>query len=399
MVFTSCSLVVKSDIVGKDYTEDYKSGEINENVIAANTGFAFDIFKQLNSEDADKSIFISPLSISTALTMTYNGAETTTLEAMTKALGYEGMDREAVNEGYWNLLTHLDNLDKKIELNIANSIWIREGQAIEEIFLNRNKSTFDAQVDELDFSKDKSADIINDWISNATKGKIDKMIDPPIDPNIVMFLINAIYFKGGWKNPFNPEATFDGTFTSIDGTKRSIRMMYHYGDAEYMKNDSLRAVRLPYGNGSTSMIAILPNEDIDINTFIEGMTEEKLDSIRNSLEVTEKTTLQIPVFKLEYGIKLLNDSLMALGMEEAFGGGADFSGIRPGIAISQVLHKAVIEVNEKGSEASAVTVVAMDESAPEDPAIFIANRPFIFIISDDTTGTILFMGKLADIDG
>ncbi len=375
----------------------YDVARISQDVVEGSSQFAFDLFKKLNSEDEGKSIFISPLSISTALTMTYNGAQASTKEAMEKALGYKDIDRDIINESYSNLLNYLENADKKIELNIANSIWIRHGQEIKEDFLSNNESNFNAEIDTLDFSKGSAVSTINEWIDNATKGKINKMLEPPIDPNVIMYLINAIYFKGEWTKQFDPERTYDGTFKTFEGSEQTVKMMSLKGKALYTEGDDCKAVRLPYGSGKTSMYAILPNEDVSINEFIEGMTVEKWNDIRNRVAETDDVLLQIPRFKLEYGIKNLNDSLKYLGMGEAFSENADFSGIREGIYISRVLHKAVIEVNEEGSEAAAATVVEMAESAVMEPTTFIADRPFMFIITDDTTGSVLFMGKLLNV--
>lgn len=392
LTFTGCSQGAGTK--GKEYD----IAKISSSVVEGNSGFAFDIFKKLNGEDWDKSIFISPLSISTALTMTYNGAESTTKEAMGNVLGFKDIDRDRVNESYKNLLNYIENVDKKVELNVANSIWIREGQNIKEDFISRNKDNFNTQIDTLDFSRDSAANTINKWIDSATKGKIDKMLEPPISPNVIMYLINAIYFKGQWTKQFDSKRTFDGKFKSFDGSEQAVKMMNMKDKVEYTKGVDYKAVRLPYGSGKTSMYCLLPGDGIDINEFIKSMSLEKWADIRKNIKEVEDVILQIPRFKLEYGIKILNDSLKALGIEEAFSDRADFSGIREGINISRVLHKAVIEVNEEGSEAAAATVVEMKESAAMDPITFIANRPFVFIIADDTTGTILFMGKLLRIE-
>ncbi len=375
----------------------YDVARISQDVVEGSSQFAFDLFKKLNAEDKGKSIFISPLSISTALTMTYNGAETSTKEVMEKTLGFKDIDRDIINESYSNLLNYLENADKKIELNIANSIWIRHGQEVKENFLSNNESNFNAEIDTLDFSKDSAVSTINEWIDNATKGKINRMLEPPINPNVVMYLINAIYFKGEWSKQFNPERTYDSTFKTFEGSDLTVKMMSLKDKVLYTEGDDYKAVRLPYGNGKMSMYAILPNEDVSINEFIEGMTVKKWNDIRNSVTETDDVLLQIPRFKLEYGIKNLNETLKYLGMGEAFSENADFSGIREGIYISRVLHKAVIEVNEEGSEAAAATVVEMAESAVVDPITFIADRPFMFIITNDTTGSVLFMGKLLNV--
>ncbi len=378
----------------------YDVSNISEYVLDGSSKFAFDIFKALNSEDADGNIFISPFSISTALTMAYNGAEGETKEGMEKALGYTGIDRALVNESYKGLISHLEKVDKDISLNIANSIWIREGELINKEFINKNEKHFNAKVSSLDFSDPKTVDAINKWIKDETKGKIEKMLTGPIDPDIIMYLINAVYFKGEWSKQFDPKKTINSNFFAYDGNTIKVEMMSRKCDYEYIKGQDYKAIRLPYGKDKTSMHVILPDESVDINEFIDNMTPEQWNDIRGSLRKTNDVTLKLPKFKLEYGIKSLSDSLKSLGMEKAFGedGTADFSGIREDLFISDVLHKAVIEVNEEGSEAAAATVVAMPASAPlMEPITFIADRPFIFLIIDDTTGTILFMGKVLSI--
>ncbi|MCG8501773.1 MAG: serpin family protein, partial [Firmicutes bacterium] len=192
--------------------------------------------------------------------------------------------------------------------------------------------------------------------------------------------------------------TFSKTFRTGSGETKEVMMMSRKGEVAYGQGDDFKAVRLPYGNEKTAMYCILPDEAASINQFIAGIDDAKWNTIKESLSETGDVTVQIPRFKMEYGIKDLKDSLTALGMGEAFGESADFSGIRGGVCIEKVLHKAVIEVNEEGSEAAGATVVAIKESAMEEPITFIGDRPFVFVIADDKTGTVLFVGKLWDVD-
>lgn len=372
--------------------------KIKPKVIDANSGFAFNIFRLLNSEDNGSNIFISPLSISTALSMVYQGANSTTKEAMAKALKYTGIDDETLNESYKNLIPYLMQLDKKVELNISNSLWIRDGQVINDDFLSANKDIFDASVISLDFSDEGAADTINQWISDATKKKIEKMVSSPISRDVIMYVINAIYFKGDWSTQFDTKNTFSSEFHSEDGKSTDIMMMRRNGKVEYGQGDDFKAVRLPYGSGKTAMYCILPGNSASVNDFITDLDIEKWNEIKDSISEKNDVVLQLPRFKLEYGIKDLKGSLASLGMAEAFSDKADFSGIRDDITISSVLHKAVIEVDEKGSEAAAATVVEMRGTSVSEPITFIADRPFVFLIADDETGTILFMGKVSEIN-
>lgn len=391
--FTGC-------IRENNYTNSitYDIEKIDPQIPHSNAEFALDIFKQLNGEDKEQNVFISPLSISTALTMTYQGAGSTTKEAMVHALNYEGVEKDVLNESYENFLRYLQKVDGKIDLSINNSIWIREGLEVKQEFIDTNKEVFDAYVTELDFSREDAANDINRWIEEATKGKIDRMIEPPISPQVIMYLINAIYFKGEWAQRFDKEKTFSTEFHTEAGNTRNVMMMSKKGEVLYGQESDYRAIKQDYGNGKASMYLVLPDEGVSVNDFVSGMTLSKWQSIKGSLSKTSDVLVQIPRFKMEYGVKELNDSLSALGMAEAFTDTADFSGIRNGIFISRVLHKAVIEVNEEGSEAAGATVVEMEESAAVNSPTFIADRPFMFMIEENELGTILFMGKLWDVD-
>ncbi|MGI5901698.1 MAG: serpin family protein [Desulfitobacteriia bacterium] len=383
---------------GRAENKKYNIEEISEEVIEGNNQFAFEIFKKLNNEDTDKSIFISPISISTALTMTYNGAESSTKEGMEKALGFEGLDRDIVNKSFSNLLNYLPQASEKIELNLANSIWIREGEEIKKDFLEKNESNFRAKIETLDFSKDSAVAIINKWIAKETKGKIEEMLDPPIDPRVIMYLINAIYFQGEWSKEFDPRDTSDSTFHTYDGGEQTVEMMSRQDKFLYTEKEDFKALKLPYGKGEVAMYLLLPEQNIDINEFIQGLSGKTWEDIRKSVVETDDVFLNMPKFKLEYGIKNLNTCLEELGMSEALSDRADFSGIREDIFISRVLHKAVLEVDEKGSKAAGATVVEMREVAAVEPITFIADRPFVFIISEETTKSILFMGKLLKVE-
>lgn len=360
-----------------------------------NNQFAFNIFSQLDKEDKNKNVFISPLSISTVLTMAYQGAGSSTRVAMAKALGYQGINTGDVNNYYQKLFKQLKQTNKTVELNINNSIWLRDGIKVKDYFLTVNKDIFGADVKRLDFSKKEAPDKINGWISDSTKGKIKKMIDDKISDDVIMYLINAIYFKGDWEEQFLSNNSADAEFHNGNGGLSIVSMMRKNGKIEYGAVDGEKIVRLPYKGGKVAMYCILPREGTSINDYISKLNLEKWAALRKSISETEHVILQLPKFKIEYGIKDLNKSLSELGMAEAFSDKADFSGIGDNTRISRVAHKAVIEVNEKGSEAAAATAVVCEAtSAMAEPPKFIADRPFIFIIEDDESGTILFMGKL-----
>lgn len=386
------------NIVGKEKRRTtYNLEEVSVELTKGNKDFAFNIFRQINLEDENINTFISPLSISTALTMTYNGARNNTAKTMAESLQYKDMGIEKLNTGYKNLLSYLNHIDPKVELDINNSIWFKKGEELEPDFLSLNKESFDAYISEMDFQDPKAADTINNWVDKATKGKIDKIIEPPISLDIIMYLINAIYFKGQWTEQFDKKLTFTGTFYKEDGEKQEVQMMSRGGTIEYGQFDNTKIIRLPYGNEKTAMYCILPEQGVKINDYIKELDTKNWNDLKDSISKRSEVVLQLPRFKFEYGIKDLSNSLIALGMGEAFSDSADFSGIRDDVCISRVLHKAVIEVNEEGSEAAAVTAVELKTTSAAKPTMFIADRPFIFLIEDKETETILFMGKLLEI--
>lgn len=370
-----------------------ESTPLNDNTKLAkpNNEFSWEIFNLINEEDSNKEIFISPLSISSMLTMALNGAEGTTKEAMEKALHYKGMALDEINAGYASLMKRIKNLDPRVTIEIANSIWARDSFQIKPDYIERNRDYLSAEVRSLNFDLPDAAAAINKWISDKTQNLITKMIDPPINPDVMMYLINAIYFKGEWTESFKEEDTTTEDFYAVDGKTDKVPMMKRTGKIHYSKQGSYSAVMLPYGNESTSMVVILP--DGDINEFISSMDNEKWISLLNGLVPTGNLHLQLPKFKMEYGIKELKRVLTAMGMGEAFSDRANFTGIADNLCVSSVLHKAVVDVNEEGTEAAAVTVGTIVATSYVEPVSFIANRPFLFVITDIEDGSILFMGK------
>lgn len=381
---------------------DEVADSIDRNLVSANTGFGFDIFKELILEDSNQNIFISPLSILLALTMTYNGAVGDTNLAMAEALQFKGFDLEELNSGFHNLLLSIKNADSDIDLAIANSIWYILGYKVKEDFIERNRKYFGSEVNEIDFAAPEAVDTINGWIEEETRGKIDKMLSE-IPADAVMYLINAIYFKGNWTYPFDENLTGDDDFYLIDGTTKKVPMMSQQENFSYYKGDNFSGVKLPYGQEKMAMYIILPDEGVNLDSVIESLDTDRWKDILESFS-SKQVYISMPRYKMEYGIKLLNNVLINLGMGIAFDPYlADFSGIfsrEPGESpwISRVLHKAVIEVNEKGSEAAAATVVEMMESAmPVEEIIeFTVDRPFFFVIADDRSGSIIFMGKVVE---
>ena len=362
------------------------------NVASANTTFGFKLLTDLQKRQPDTNIMISPLSISIALTMTYNGAAEETQRAMAEVLEIEGLGIDTVNRSNVALRNSLENTDPEVEIAIANSIWSRQGVEFNPSFLHRNREFFEAEIGSLNFNDPQAPEVINGWVDTNTNGKI-KQIVQRINPGTLIFLINAIYFKGSWQKEFDKSATRDGIFHLSDGGKKRVQMMYRKGAYPHFRGENFEAARLPYGDGRVKMYVFLPNRDSNLHDFIKQLNAENWSNWMSQFqETTDDSEMILPRFELEYEVKL-NDTLTALGMGIAFGMGADFSGMGTQLFISEVRHKTIIEVNEEGTEAAAVTAVVGVKSLP--PA-FRVDRPFFFAIHDDRTQTILFMGIVTE---
>jgi serpin B len=364
---------------------------------AADNQFGFDLFNQLLKEDQGKNVFFSPLSIAFALAMTYNGAAGETRDAMVRVLRLKGMNLDELNQASAALTKTLKSADPQIELAIANSLWARQGVKFNETFLARNRQYFNAEVASIDFTSPQAAGTINAWVNKNTKGKIPAIVDR-IDAQ-VLFLVNAVYFKGQWQKKFDKALTQDQPFHLASGAQKQIPLMSQTGSYPYPRGEKFQAVSLPYGNGGTSLCLFLPDEGASLNDFLKGLTYERWEQWMKSFRKTPGT-VKLPRFKLDYD-RNLNDTLKALGMGVAFTNNADFSGMRAerDLKISEVKHKAIVEVNEEGTEAAAATSVGMRTTSmrpQQEPFTFIADRPFLMAIRHQDSGTILFLGTVME---
>jgi len=371
--------------------------EVDDRLVAANNDFGFKLFREIAGDMTGDNIFISPSSILTALAMTYNGAEEETRSAMQETLMLQGMSIDEINAAFKDLLTILENPDPEVELAIANSLWIRAGVDLKEDFLERNRNYYEAEITEIDFSSEEAADLINAWVKTKTGDKIEEIVEAPISQETIMFLINAIYFKGEWSEPFDTELTRDMPFNLPDGSQKKHPFMFQKFDFRYLENDLFQAVSLPYGrNERVSMYIFLPAEGVEMEELYGDMDAKTWESWLYSFRVMEGE-VGLPRFEFDFEISL-NEILKALGMGIAFDDeAADFSGIHPippRLYISEVKHKTFVAVNEEGTEAAAATSVEIAVTAMPESFTMIADRPFFFAIADDMTGTILFMGTV-----
>ncbi|HHX17782.1 MAG TPA: proteinase IV [Clostridium sp.] len=401
---TDCALLKRYilDILQQFPVEAQKPTEgISDGFIEGNSKFAFDIFKEISKDEEGENIFISPFCISTALSILYQGAGSDTKEEMTKVLGYESLEIAEVNKSYKYLLNYFNQLTEDVKLKNSNSIWINSllgDNIIKADFISTNQDVFNTLVESRDFSEEGIADEINNWISEATEGKIDKMLDK-VPAEMLSYIISAVYFKGIWTEEFDADRTDISRFYDEDGNTENVMMMAKEGELEYGEGDGYKAVKLPYGDGEMTMYCILPDENTPINDFIQNIDLLKWNEIKNSISKNDDVLLKLPRFKIEYAKDnsgSLKESLKALGMKKAFEDDADLSGMSDISAlVDDVLHKAVVEVNEKGTEAAGVVIIPIGPTSVLRPT-FIANRPFVFVIADEEYDTILFMGKVCN---
>lgn len=366
-------------------------------LVAANTRFGFKLFSELARQDAGRNIFISPQSVAVALAMAYNGASGETRQAMAKTLELQGMSLQEINQGNAALQSTLASLDPKIHLAIANSLWARAGLPFKPDFMARNKEFYGAAVESLDFNNPSAPARINAWAAKNTQGKIKKIVDK-IDPQTIMFLINAVYFKGNWAKEFDKKKTTEGLFILPDGSTKKLPMMSQSGEYRYFANGKFQAVSLPYGSGKVSMYIFLPNQDSSLAEFYSSLNAQNWEAWMSQFSEVQGNVV-LPRFKLEYE-RNLNDILKALGMGVAFDPNrADFRNIidvQENAFINNVKHKTFVEVNEEGTEAAAVTSVEVGLTCVREEFNIVIDRPFFFAIRDNQTGTILFMGSVVD---
>jgi len=365
-------------------------------VVSGNNQFAFDMYKELSS---DENLFISPWSISTALAMTYEGARGQTADEMVQTLHL--MEDDSVRRsGFASLYNTLNTKDAEYQLSTANALWAEQTYAFLPDYLDTVKKFYGGKTTNLDFigASEESRKTINTWVEDQTQDKIKDLIPKGvITPLTTLVLTNAIYFKGDWVLEFDKEKTSKQGFRTGSGTVEADMMMLTGDKAEfkYTETDDLQMIELPYKGDKLSMLVLLPNED-DISSLEKSLSAEKLNELRDELQ-EQRVDVYLPKFKFETKY-FLCEALKAMGMPAAFSpGGADFSGMdgTRNLFISKVIHQAFVDVNEEGTEAAAATAVVMDRAIMQN-AVFRADHPFIFIIQEKETGSILFLGKVAD---
>lgn len=370
-----------------------------KNLITGDRAFSYEIFRNTVAfDDEEENVFISPLSISMALAMTLNGAEGETFGQMRETLKLQGMNLEQINDAFKSLIDLLVNVDPEVTFKIANSIWYEEDFSVKPDFLERVQSHYKASIHELDFLDPASVNTINQWVKENTEGLIEKIIDE-IGDEMVMYLINALYFKGDWLRQFDKKDTRPSDFYLENGQTVTVDMMYQQDRFATYFSDEVEMIELPYGDSLFTMTVLLPaDRSMLIDRFVEEkITAHNLDNWRSNLHVSSRDVMiHLPKFELEYEIEY-NDILKAMGMVLPFDEwNADFNGIADvspqNLYISEVKHKTFVRVDEEGTEAAAVTSVGVGVTSM--PPAVIVDRPFVFIIYERESGTNLFMGKV-----
>jgi serine protease inhibitor len=396
----ACSGATDPGAASSPLTELPRSLSASEQkVLGAANEFTFTLFRQLNGAQRGTNVFVSPLSASMALGMTMNGAAGTTFDQMRAALQFHDASQDEINKGYKGLIALLRGLDGNVDFRIANSVWHDQAFPFTSSFLDAARTWFDAEVKGLDFDNPAAAlQAINGWVNRSTGGKIPSILDE-IENDDVMFLINAIYFKGSWRDRFDPAETQDAQFRAADGRRQPMKLMHRQGKMAYLRTPQLEVVDLPYGRGAFAMTVVLPAEGTDVDSLAASLRADDWMQLTEQFREVEMV-LELPRLKLEYE-RELNDDLKALGMRDAFDDRrADFTRMAPGslghyLYVGFVKQKTFVDINEEGTEAAAATAVSIKlESAPPTMRV---DRPYLFAIRERLSGTILFIGKIVSM--
>lgn len=383
---------VEENSINADSVEDY-------DIAAANNAFAFDMYSQLTQPETGdyENIFFSPHSISAAMAVCYEGAENTTKEQISNVFHFPS-NKTVLKVRLERINDKINSENKDYELETANALWVQEGYLIKDDYIFNVKKYYDGEVTNLDFVRkpDNSRNTINEWVENKTSDKIKDLVPiSMITPDTRVIITNAIYFNGKWVYEFDKELTDKKPFYPSKGEEVSVDMMYMSKSFNYGENLKAKIIELPYKGNNLSMYIVLPKSN-SIGKFETEFTLNDYSELKNDMESVEEVKVSIPKFKFETKTEL-SDSLIEMGVEDAFGQ-ADFSGISDSpLAISRVIHQTFIDVKEEGTEAAAATMVEMDkgmDSWDSEPKEFKADHPFMFFIEDRRTNCILFMGKV-----
>lgn len=394
-ISSSCQ---KEESIGSD-DPVIELDEKSEKLIEADNAFGLEVFQEIRKASDKENIMISPLSISVALAMAYNGAEGDTKAEMEETLKLNGLITDQINTAYENLIDALQSLDDEVVFEIANAIFFEQSFPVKQEFFTVNKNFYDAEVNSLDFSNSQSVDVINNWVANKTNNKIEEIIDQ-LDPLDKMVLLNAVYFNGIWSKQFDEDGTKLKIFHQSNNNSYEVPMMNKEDELEYFSNSFISSVKMPYGNGQYNMLVLLPASGYNSQDIIDEFSASNWKSWMKEYEMQEQVVVTMPRFKFAFELEM-KDVLKGMGMEKAFNPSeSDFSKIADvdDLHINSVVHKSFVDVNETGTEAAAVTSITFGVTSiqpGEDQKIyFTVDKPFVFAITEKDTGAILFLGEV-----
>jgi serine protease inhibitor len=363
-------------------------------ISSSTNDFAFNLFQELQSAEPAKNAFISPLSVSMALGMALNGASDETQQSILKTIDFGDLTAAEVNQGYKDLTELLLSMDKKVTMGVANSVWYKNTFTISPPFAGIINEYYDGTVQGLNFDDPNAKNVINQWVEKKTNNRIKDLIQD-INPDHVMFLVNAIYFKGDWTHQFEKSKTASRPFTREDGSTTPVSMMFSPGvSMNVAEDDAFKLVDIPYGNKQFRLTILLPLGSHKVADVVAEINTEKLNSLLAEAD-TFTVEFELPKFKLDWKKDLIKP-LKSMGMITA-----DFphffEDLRRNLEINEVLHQTFLEINETGSEAAAATSVGVVVTSinPKPPRITI-DKPFVFMIREEHSGAILFIGQLTD---
>lgn len=375
---------------------DLTPTEKSAKVIAADNQFGFEIFHKINASlDEPKNTMISPMSVSLALAMLYNGADGNTKKQMEDILHKANLTPDDINQSYKELVAALSSHDPKVELAISNAIFYRNTFGVKADFITTNQNYYNAEVAGLDFSKTtETLNTVNGWVNTQTKGKIEKILEK-VNPEDVMYILNAIYFNGEWQYRFDPKETTEMPFTKEDNQVVQAPTMTIENKFNYFSNQTFQMLEMPYGSGKYSMLVFLPASGKSTDDVISLLNPENMtDWLSKMTELNRK--LYLPKFEFKFDNSLV-DELKVLGMTDAFSDAkANLTGISDAaqLVVSEVMHKSYIKVDERGTEAAAVTGITVGVTSVGPDISFRVDHPFVFAIREKDTKAILFIGKV-----
>ncbi|HLR15089.1 MAG TPA: serpin family protein [Bacillota bacterium] len=370
-----------------------------QHIVEANNQLGTELLTTIEADEQNNR-FISPVSLFSALSMAYMGSDGETKQEIAQTMHIGDLTDEEVKRGHASLYEILASMPEDLTLHHANALWIDHLYSIEDDYSETLNKYYNATFQSDDFSKDTTAEHINDWIEEQTEGHITDMVNSPIDSSVVLFLINTLYFQGDWTYPFETELTQEEPFQTGDG-EVTVPMMTLSERLRYTIEEDYEAVVLPYGDGEISFNLFLPTEGDSVDELAENLQDLQWKEWHESLS-REEGTLRMPAFEMDFKVTL-NEPLQQMGIQQAFDDRAEFPHMITGdetIAISNVLQKSKIIVDESGTEAASSTSIEMDvTSAPaEEPFQMNVDRPFLFTITENTSGIVLFMGTVHNPD-